>query len=105
MNISKPFTCPCCGLILPFKELFIFKKDYVTTCASCSSPLEPINNKSFHWGFAFGFIGFIIPAEIIKSIYHSSILAFLCGVVVAALTIFFVAFYIKKNTFFKLKTI
>jgi len=105
MNELQPFTCPCCGLTVSYKEIFIFKKDHITICKSCSSPLEPANGKSFQWGFFIGVLGFLIPAETIKYIYNSSILAFLCGVIGGILTFLLGVLYIRKRTFFKLKTI
>jgi DNA-directed RNA polymerase subunit RPC12/RpoP len=105
VDINKPFRCPRCGSKLPFKVLFIFEIDHITICSACSAPLEPINAKSFRWGFAYGFIGFLIPAEVSKFIYHSSPLAFLSGVLGGVITILLVAHYVKRNTFFKIKII
>jgi ABC-type Fe3+ transport system permease subunit len=74
-------------------------------CSSCLSPLELINAKSFHWGFAYGLLGFLIPAEVIKYVFHSSIIAFISGVIGALVTILLVALYVKKNTFSKNRSI
>ena len=98
-----PFTCPCCGFKIPLKELFIFRKDHVTRCGSCSALLEPVSGKSFHWGFAFGFLGFVIPAEVMKVLYHSSLLAFCCGLVGSIIAVSLVALYLWKTTIFRQK--
>ena len=104
MTKVVPFTCPCCGFKIPLKELVIFRKDHVTLCGSCSASLTPVNGKSFHWGFVFGFLGFLIPAEIIKMLNHSPILAFCCGVAGSIIVISLVALYVRKTTVFRHKT-
>jgi DNA-directed RNA polymerase subunit RPC12/RpoP len=100
---SRPFTCPSCGLRLPLKELLAFNKDHVVVCPYCSSTLAPIKTRSFHWGFAFGFIGFLIPAELLKFLFNSSLLAFFGGMLGGLLTILSIALFVKKTTYFKFK--
>ena len=105
MTKTAPFSCPCCGFNIPLKELLVFSKDHVTRCGSCAAPLEPVNPKSFHWGFAFGFLGFVIPAEIAKGLYHSLLLAFCSGVAGSIIAVsIVVARHVKKRTVFRRKT-
>jgi len=99
----KAFICPSCKHALPSKELFSFRKNHITICRHCSSHLEPVNGKSFYWGFVLGFIGFLIPAELLKLFFDSLLLSFVGGLFGGLFTILLVALFIRKRTFFKIK--
>lgn len=98
--LTTKFTCPVCSNKLPFREVFRFNKGHVLQCPDCDSKLRPANVKSWNFGFVIGFLGFVVPAELVRYHWDSVMLAALIGVTTGGFAILTVALFTYLNTDF-----
>ena len=95
---NNNFICPICNSKISWKELLVFNRNHITECQHCKTKLTPDNKKSFQWGFAFGFLGAVLPMKIYLYYFDNFINAFLFGILGAVISFAIIFIYIYKTT-------
>jgi len=96
--MKEKFSCPNCGIRLPFSYVFKIKNDHVFACPCCKQGLKPLKTKSWNWGFAIGFLVVVIPTKLYLSFRDDIVGALAIGAFTGLLSVLAIGLYLYAST-------